>query len=161
MSLRSGSVEEQEWEANDFAAELLMPRSRFAEDARSRTPAFREIRNLAAEEMYDVSLTAAALRYVEVTSERCALVCGIAGRITWVAKSGPFLYRIPWKGDQLPAGSVALFSMNGERDAGSPEEVDPYTWLEMDQKRPVEVFESTLSIPSLRQVLSLIWVIPE
>lgn len=150
-----------EWEANDFAAELLMPRKPFSRDVEGRDPAFKEIGELASPDMYDVSRTAAALRYVELAKRRCALVCAEDGNIDWVAKSKDFPYRIPWIGDLVPPSSMSAFTFNGEGDVSSLEELDPYVWLEIEQRRPVELFESTLSIPTQDQVLSLMWVVPE
>ncbi|MEX2374804.1 MAG: ImmA/IrrE family metallo-endopeptidase, partial [Dehalococcoidia bacterium] len=104
MVALDASANHYEWEANDFAAELLMPRAPFMTDVRARDPAFHEIAELASPTMYDVSITAAAIRYVEVTSEACALVCARAGIIDWASKSKAFKYRIPWRGDSLPHG---------------------------------------------------------
>lgn len=147
-----------EWEANDFAAELLMPRHLFSRDARRRDPIFREIGELADPDMYDVSRTAAALRYVEVSRSACSLICARDGVIEWVAKSENFVYRIPWRGDPVPADSHARAVFKGEEANGGAEPLDPYTWLEIEQRHPVELFESTLAIPRQSQVLSLLWV---
>ena len=147
-----------EREANDFAAELLMPRHLFSQDAQGRDPNFREIGELAERDMYDVSRTAAALRYVEVTRSACSLVCARDGVIEWVAKSKNFVYRIPWRGDAVPVESHAKAIFNGEEANEEAEPLDPYTWLEIEQHQPVELFESTLAIPRQSQVLSLVWV---
>lgn len=155
------SGRQYEWEANDFAAELLMPRTLFLADARERDPTFEKICELASPAMYDVSVTAAAIRYVEVTREACALVCARAGTIEWVSKSESFRYRIPWRADALPAGSLARHVLNGGKPNGLPETLDPYAWLEVEQPGDPELFESTLAIPSQDQVLSLIWVVEE
>jgi hypothetical protein len=160
MMARADSGRRFEWEANDFAAELLMPRRSFLCDARSKDPGFHEVITLAAPDMYDVSITAAALRYVELSREACALICARAGIIEWVAKSEAFFYRIPWRGTALPPGSHAQLVFNGESPQEKPEAQDPYTWLEVEQKTTPELFESTLAIPSQDQVLSLLWVIP-
>jgi hypothetical protein len=148
-----------EWEANDFAAELLMPRHVFAKDAARRDPAFREVGELASVDLYDVSITAAALRYVDVTSSACALISARNGRIEWVARSESFSYRIPTRGDELPSESVA--AMSSEEAIGDLQPLDPYTWLELQQTREVEVFESTHVVPTQNQVLSLLWVVQE
>lgn len=150
-----------EWEANDFAAELLMPKTVFSRDSSGRDPVFREIVELAGADMYDVSRTAAALRYVETTHEACALVCARDGIIEWVSKSQAFGYRIPWKNDPVPPGSISRAVFNGEQPSAEGEAVDPYTWLENKQRRRVEFFESTLAILAQSQVLSLLWVIDQ
>src|ERR1051325_1956225 len=51
-----------EWEANDFAAELLMPFRLFAPDAEHLSISFQSVHRLASPEMYNVSVTAAAWR---------------------------------------------------------------------------------------------------
>jgi len=150
-----------EWEANDFAAELLMPRRWFMTDAEGRDPAFHDVLELASPAMYDVSVTAAAIRFVGVTGEACALVCARSGAIEWVARSEAFRYRIPWCGYPVPPGSLARGVVNGEEPNELPEALDPYVWLEVEQQATPELFESTLSIPSQGQVLSLIWVVAD
>jgi len=161
MTARADAQQQYEWEANDFAAELLMPRRLFSTDAAGRDPIFREIFELANPAMYDVSVTAGALRYVEVTNQACALVCAREGVIEWVAKSEAFLYRIPWRKNSVPLGSNANAVFNGEEPLDGAEPLDPYTWLEIEQRRPVELFESTVAIRSQSQVLSMVWVVPE
>ena len=64
---RSRDVASREWEANDFAAELLMPTHRFAADLSSRSITFATVDQLAACDMYDVSRTAAAWRVVQTS----------------------------------------------------------------------------------------------
>jgi hypothetical protein len=150
-----------EWEANDFAAELLMPRTLFLRDSVGRDPTFQEIGGLAGSDMYDVSMTAAALRYVETTREKCALICVKNGVVEWVSKSEGFRYRIPWKGDSVPPASMAKAVFNGEAPVATAEQLDPYTWLEQEQSSPLELYESTLAIPSQSQVLSLLWCVAE
>lgn len=149
-----------EWEANDFATELLMPRRLFAEDARARDASFESILELASPARYDVSVTAAALRFVELTRETCALICTENRTIKWVSKSEAFGHRIPWCNDELPPGSLAQCIVNGEEPNPIPEPVDPYVWLETEQRVLPGLLESTLSIASQDQVLSLIWVVP-
>ena len=49
----------------------------------------------------------------------------------------------------------------GETAPTRPEQMDPYNWLENEQRKPVELFESVLYIPRQAQVLSLVWVVDE
>ena len=161
MAMRERDGTNYEWEANDFASELLMPQHLFAKDASTRDPIFGDIALLADIGSYDVSVTAAALRYVELTKEACALVCAREGVIEWVAKSESFFYRIPWRGDSTPVGSYASATFSGEPPLEGAEPIDPYAWLEVEQTDPVEVFESTFIIPTQTQVLSMVWVVVE
>lgn len=146
-----------EWEANDFATELLMPGHLFRHDAAKHVPAFTDVAALAEPSCYDVSITAAALRYVELTRECCALVSSRRGEIEWVSRSESFVYRISRRGDALPPTSIAAFGSEG--GVPEPQVLDPFTWLEFDQRNPLEVFESTHVVPSQELVLSLVWVV--
>jgi hypothetical protein len=113
MSAGSDSENTWEWEANDFAAELLMPRHLFSKDVANVVP-----------------------------------------------KSDSFKYRIPWRGDKVPNSSLAWTALT-DRATPEPQELDPYAWLETQQRHHVELFESTHVIPSLSQVLSLVWVVED
>lgn len=146
-----------EWEANDFAAELLMPGHLFRRDASKHVPCFSAVSALADPSWYDVSITAAALRYVELTREPCALISSRHCEIEWIARSESFVYRIPWRGDALPSTSIAAWGSN--EGVPQPQALDPYTWLELRQNNPVEVFESTHVVPAQDIVLSLVWVV--
>lgn len=161
MVAQKDSGRRYEWEANQFAAELLMPQHLFSRDAGQRDPTFHEIAEMASTGAYDVSATAAAIRFVEVTQEACALVSARGGVIDWVVKSRSFVYRIPWIRDRLPMGSLATAVSRGDDAPAEAEPVDPYTWLDYEQYTPVELFESVRHIPTQGQVLSLVWVVSE
>ncbi len=82
-----------EIEANTFASELLMPEELVVGDIREDEPCL-ELAEAIAEE-YDVSLTAAAVRMVELNDYRCALVFSQDGKIQWFIKSYLFPHYIP------------------------------------------------------------------
>src|SRR2546425_1729848 len=63
---------EQEVEANTFAAELLMPEAFFQRRLEGTVPSMDLIENLAGE--FQTTLTATAIRYVELCGEKCAIV---------------------------------------------------------------------------------------
>lgn len=155
MEATDGTGDQPEWEANDFAAELLMPQHLYAKDIARLPPSFASITRLAAVDHYDVSITAAAVRYLDLTRFSCALVSSCDGVIEWVTKSESFAYRIPWRGDRLPPLSIAALDADGVPE---PQLIAPEVWLEYEQRQRLEVFESTHVIPTQRQVLSLIWI---
>lgn len=77
------------------------------------------------------------------------------------AKSDGFRYKIPWRGDPVPVRSNATAVFNGEEPASAAEPLEPYVWLEREQDRPLDLYESTLGVPTQFQVLSLIWAVAE
>jgi hypothetical protein len=161
LRARSSDSKQIEWEANDFASELLMPRKLFARDAQHRRISFDTVEYLAADDMYQVSRTAAAWRLVQTTREQCALVMTGAGAIKWVARSESFRHWIPERGQPVGKGSIVAAVNRGESSALSAERVAPYEWLENwsgASNDMIEVFESTHPIPSRGEIMSLIWV---
>lgn len=160
---RSSDANRKEWEANDFATELLMPYAQFASDVGSREASFRTVATLAAPDMYDVSLTAAAWRLVQTTREPCALVVSEDGFVRWIVRSDAWRHSLPETRRVLPAGSAADAVARGESPTSTPIAVDPAIWLAPADGRiflpdDSELLESTHSIPRLGQVISLLWM---
>lgn len=160
--LRARSTDSKilEWEANDFAAELLMPYSLFSADAQHRPISFDTVEHLAGHEMYQVSRTAAAWRLVQTAREQCALIMTTNGLIEWVTRSDSFPYWIPERGQAVGTGSVVAAIRRGEAPTLAPEQVSPSEWFDDHSTGAfdhVEVFESAYPIPSRGQIMSLVW----
>ena len=77
-----------EAEANSFASALLMPEHLFLERIRHHRPSFKELSALA--QYFQTSLTATAIRRIDLSSDYCALVLSSAGRIKWWRGSEEF-----------------------------------------------------------------------
>lgn len=148
----------KEREANEFADELLMPKHLFRKDLKGTDPCFRAVKMLAASDRYDVSVTACAFRVVKLTREPCALVCARAGVVLWKTWSENFFYALPGRGDAVPASSASAAVFRGEPASDDPESIPPDVWFE-PRHRTEEVYESTISMTTWGQVLSLIWVV--
>jgi hypothetical protein len=78
----------RELEANEFAAELLMPEKFLKAQVRRERPSLPFLKELAS--VYSVSLSAIAYRFVELTNEACAVVFSRAGAVTHSWKSPVF-----------------------------------------------------------------------
>lgn len=150
-----------EWEANDFAAELLMPFRRFSEDADRCEPSIASALRLSGDDMYSVSVTAAAWRYVQVTREPCAVILSQNGVVDWAVRSDAFRLPLPSRGEALSPETAAAAVFRGEDASPRPELVPPVSWMLPDQRTPSVLVESTHGIPSLNQVLSFLWLMPE
>lgn len=159
LLVRDGDAKIIEWEANDFAAELLMPARLFAADADRRTPCFSSVYELASPQLYDVSATAAAWRLVQTTEESCALVVTSDGVVEWVARSRTFRFPLPRNGQRVRPDTIAAAVVRGERPSPEAETVPPHAWFDYGT-HGTELFESTHTIPSTGQVLSLLWSVP-
>jgi len=145
-----------EWEANDFAAELLMPERLFSADASRYAASFESAIKLAGTDMYNVSITAAALRIVQTSRAKCCLVSASRGRINWIARSSACPYILHGPGDPIPRQSAIAGVMRGEDSLTSQIDVDPNAWVDSRNADYYEVYESTHCIPTLDQILTLI-----
>lgn len=146
-----------EREANEFAAELLMPRKAFLRDIEFALPSFAAIKELAAPTRYDVSITACALRWIALADQGCALICAEGGRIKWKFGGKRFRYALPPTGSVVPVESGVAALLRGETVSDNLELVPNWAWLE-PREATREVYETTFHIPSLDQVLSIIVV---
>lgn len=109
--LRWDSAEGQrEAEANEFASYLLMPRNTFESLMQGQKPDLHLFQHIA--DHFDVSLTAAILKWIGFTSTRAMLVVARDGFVRWARssdslfKSGVFL-RYKQQTIELPARSLA------------------------------------------------------
>ncbi len=166
LRTREADKRRLEWEANDFATELLMPRRLFAGDVAKIDASFKTVATLASAEMYDVSFTAAAWRLTETTRESCALVVSTDGVVEWVVCSDAWRYPLAERRRPLPGASMAAAVVRGEAPSAIPESVDPTAWLASSDGRVrppggLELLESTHAIPRLNQVLSLLWAVED
>ena len=141
--------------ANAFAAELLMP-ARLLRRRCEVSPVSLDIaRGISAD--FKVTLMAAALRFVELTSERCALVFSQQSHVVWAARSASFIPGLA-RGRRLDPQSVAADWFCGGRMYEGCQLVPGDAWLEHSGATNVEIWEDSLSIPTVDGVVSLLWI---
>lgn len=157
----SAGAPTMELEANDFAAELLMPRNLFREDVGEPPTGFETLYDITDD--YGVSVTAAARRLVELAREACAVILVEKGRVRWIQRSRPWTRRslaLPmWVGDRVAEESATAALLRGEQIGPELHEVDPACWLTRANSH--EVLESVHAIPEHGAVLTLIWALED
>ena len=122
-------AKEMEVQANQFAAELLMPRQQV--DLFLRGKADADIRHiLSMAERFDVSREASARRYVARMGQPLAVVFSKDGRVRYVKSNGDFPRLSVWSSDPLPAGSLSFASKAAVGCVSDWGEVDSNIWLE-------------------------------
>ena len=89
----SRAVPLQEAVANSFASELLLRTTEVEVVVRKRLASIETAKHLAS--IFDTSLTAALLKTVEVTNERCCVVMSKDGRIEWARPNDTFRHYVP------------------------------------------------------------------
>ncbi len=158
MRARPADANQREWEANDFATELLMPRKLFAEDARKLDVSIESAVKLGAADWYDVSIMAAAWRIVQLTREPAAVVVSADGKVEWMYRSDAFRLPLTERGQYLHADTLAAAAFRDQTAMPRVQEVDRTAWLDGRVEVPGTLLESTHLIRSLGQVVSLLWL---
>jgi len=154
---RDGTTRDSEREANDFAAELLLPRSIVAPTiAQGGIDVARAIQ-LA--DRFDVSTVSAALRMCELTRERAAVLYHRDGRLRWGIRFGmPF--GLPASGAPPPGDTVAYDVASGRSGSAVGQEVELGQWLPLgDPERWGGVLlESSILLDSPGEILTVLWL---
>ncbi len=104
---------------------------------------------------YDVSILTSAIRFVELSSERCAAVFSKHGKVQWVAASPTFTRAIR-RDTHLDRSSVAWdFHATGKLDERE-QPVPAGAWL--DTTANVDIVEHSTCSVEHGTVLSMLWV---
>lgn len=131
-----------EIEANEFAAEILMPSHLFQKRIQdNRELGLECIISLA--DIFEVSREATARRYVNYVDEPMAVIFSQQGKIRYIKKHSDFPRLSVWNKDPLPNGSL---SKNNKLEIGKVsewEKIDGTIWL--DKPAGINVCEQTLS----------------
>ena len=131
-----------ESEANIFASYLLMPLDDFRAQIKGRAIDIDVMTELA--DRYDVSLTAAILKWLTITHKRAMIVVGKEGFIDWAWSSQPLIksgiyYAARQTVIELP--SVSLAAQEVDIDAGRNGHHHPAgVWLGSEPVREMTVF---------------------
>jgi hypothetical protein len=137
-----GGARDLEAEANAFAGELLMPEALLRRRCEV-SPVDLDVPWQIARE-FTVSILAAAIRFAELSSERCAAVFSERGVVRWVAPSATFTRNIE-RGQRVTPSTE-----------GEPVEVAADEWL--DTSADVEIVEHSITSAELGTVLTMLWV---
>jgi Zn-dependent peptidase ImmA (M78 family) len=147
--------EAEEYEANLFAAEVLLPKQLVSERVSGKEPSFELIKGLAEE--FRTTLTATAVQFVRTTTEECVLISSANRQRLWFIPSRGFSFTI--LEDSYIHGHSCAAEVNESKRSSRCAEIEAGYWLEGfrgDQKSFVT--EDALYFPTLRRALSLIWI---
>jgi len=145
-----------EVEANVFASELLMPTFLFRPLAGDAAPCLESVSGLAAK--FNTSLTATAMKFVDLNRHECVLVLSADGKVSWSKqKGGRSGLRIE-KGMTLHQDSLARYVAEPKGRLG-PTPVDPEVWITDNwYGRRIEVMEESWTLDGYDSVLTLLVV---
>ncbi len=143
----------REAEANDFAAELLMPSFLVERECDVNRPSLVDVEGLA--NAFKTSLTSAAIRFVTFAPEPCAVVHSTDGSVDWVARSQSFGLYIPKR--VLGRGTYAGDLHAGEKvSSDGLSLVDGDEWSDSTRADEHELHEHSRRVAS-NAVLSFLW----
>jgi hypothetical protein len=129
------SADPYELEADNFAAGLLMPSTMFRRALGRHDPGLAAIESVAG--LFRTSLTAAAIRYAELSEDAVAVAISTGGTVDYCCLSDLMktLPQLSWvkKGTPVPRGTAtAKFNANRERIANADRteaNIDIMDWL--------------------------------
>lgn len=147
-----GGAGDAEEEANWFAAELLMPKQLFEPKCDVRRPSLAVVQSLA--ETFSTTLTATAIRFVDLAPEPCAVVWCERGAIKWAIRGPEFF---PWIdfGRSLDSYTHAADAFGGRTLPEGPQLVPARAWT---NQQSGDLYEDTRWFKGLHATLSLLWL---
>jgi Zn-dependent peptidase ImmA (M78 family) len=147
--------ETEEYEANLFAAELLLQESLFTPRIKGKKPSFDLIEALAGE--FKTTLTATAVQFVLKTSEECALVSSANRERLWFVLSRGFSFRM--LEESFIHGRSCAAEVGADKRKSRSSQIEAGYWLEgyRDDQRSL-LTEDARFFPSLNRSLSLLWI---
>jgi Zn-dependent peptidase ImmA (M78 family) len=147
---------ELEREADEFAAELLMPASLVETIIKNFPPSLEIIEQIA--RASGASLSAAAWRYCDLAREKCAVVWSTEGAIQWAKRAAGFPFFLP-KGQRVQEGSFAAACFEGSKVPGRPRVVPARLWIgAATLHSSLRLLEQSKALPSYRSAISLLWI---
>ena len=146
-----------EIEANAFASELLMPKSMVNASILKAEPNLEMIRRLSHD--FDVTLTAAAVRYVCLSRQPVMVVLSNGERVRWWRKNEDRMANLWLESEQrLSTCSVAADLRKNPSSTGTLQPVAWSAWFPHIEDRGEEVFECSVRLFPYETILSLLWV---
>jgi hypothetical protein len=143
IAIEGMPVRMEEAESNAFASELRMPAAMLMSWATLGPPTVETAREVA--DAFRVSLTAAALRLIELSPYACALTICRRGRIRRVARSVGFPFFLPH--DRIPGSESGVVErVAWGRVPRGPRRVAATTWLGCDADPALSLVEDAVAV---------------
>ncbi len=148
-----------EKEANQFAAELLMPYHLFKEQVFRKKFSIDLMRSVAS--FFGTSITASVLRYRDIGDFPIAIIFSDKKVIKWRSFSEDFLFQYLQVNSPIPENSVAVDYFYDGKLPTEPELIYAQDWFSNDYKIKyhidMKMYEECLKIHNTESILSVIW----
>ena len=143
-----------EVEANNFAAELLMPKRWVDSKFWQLEPSISRIKEIA--DFFQVSLTAAALRFVELSKQTCLVIFSNGQNVNWWRKKTNLPFWLQSKQPISPLSYAAECYRNNHICSGM-EDVEPDAWFPHRDIKISELLEDSIYLSNSNMLISLLW----
>ncbi|MFT3697702.1 MAG: ImmA/IrrE family metallo-endopeptidase [Kofleriaceae bacterium] len=150
---RPGNQRHFEAEANVFAAEVLMPRSQLAARCEVARPDL-DIAHAISRE-FSTPIAASAIRFVEITPERCCAIYSEDGSIVWSVASDTFTPKIR-RGSRLDPATIAYDFTRRSKIDERPQPIPVDAWVSCATN--LDLIEHSVVLPGATGVLTLLWI---
>lgn len=142
--------------ANIFAAEFLMYKPWFRDFTRNTDMSIEFIKETA--KHFKVSLTAAAIRFIEIGNSPSAIIYCVNKKVQWYAAHNLFPFKFMSKGYDVPNESQAYKLFNGEHTITEKKLARAIAWFNGDLKckTGTYLFEQCISMPNYNAVMVLL-----
>lgn len=152
-SWKKDVIRVQEYEANRFASELLLPARVLYSMINPASLTLSKVKHIA--EQFSTSLTATAVKCVEVAEERCAVVFMVGGVIKWAMRNDGFRLFIP-NGPVTPKTMAGrLFDNPQVRELSGEVHLGEWT-NEESVSAGATCWEESIALPFYNAVISII-----
>jgi hypothetical protein len=148
-----------EVEANEFAAELLMPRKSFKQILENK-PFNLDLIKYAAD-FYETSITSTTIKYAHYGHEHLAVVFSTDGKIRWVRINEKFPLQFIRVGLDVPSSSVAMDFYKNNSVPKTPVLVNPFSWFyedfNIEKYTKAKLLEQVFAMESINSAISFLW----
>ena len=149
----------QEFEANEFASELLMPRKFFKDYVTNKKFDLDLIKDVA--DYFETSITSTAIKYTDFGHEYVGIVFSQDGKIKWVRINQNLPLQFIQVGFAVPQYSVVSDFYKSKSVPKTPTKVDAYAWFfsdfNIEQHAKAKIYEQVFPIESINSALSFLW----
>ena len=146
-----------EVDANEFAAELLMPEEWFCSYTKGRKFEKSVLSDLAG--YFGVSLSAAAMRYAEIGGHPVAIIMSKDGIVKWRRINAYFPFKFIRPGSKVTPSSYAFEFYEGKKIPTEAETIlaDAWFWEDQNYKKDYFLFEQNIPMYNYNAVLTILW----
>ena len=153
ITIRNSWGTDREARANQYASDLLLPKSMFIPRAKGREITFNTVDAL--REEFNTSMTATAIRLVRHGPSPSMLICSSSRGREWFVASSEVERRL-WPRKDVGENTAAFDLLRGTAAPDRPQDIDADEWIDREDADEYVVREHSRKVSDER-VLTLLW----